>query len=309
MKWWLVHVRQRPERVAELNALGFVWERLQPEWNLVLEALISYKSIHGNLLVPSAFVVPRTEQYLRATWGIYLGNCVYRIRARYDFLRGEKSASRRNQLEKLGFEWDAQEYRFGIFYAALLHFARLSKSGPFRVGERMKALRVPCKYIVPSNDQWPVELWGYPLGDKCTAVRQKKLYVKGSQNRRRQSMLIDLGFRFSGNANLAWLKVVHAGAIYSRLNGRNLDVPLNFVVPKPLENGQHEEWPWPEHLWGLKLGQRLKDVRIKGAYINGDEADSRRRQLDALGFNWAPKRGRRSAKPTDSELTITNSSG
>ena len=47
-----------------------------------------------------------------------------------------------------------------------------------------------------------------------------------------------------------------------------------------------------EYLWGLPLGQRLKDVRLKGAYLKGKNGDDRRRQLDALGFNWQPKRGR-----------------
>ena len=47
-----------------------------------------------------------------------------------------------------------------------------------------------------------------------------------------------------------------------------------------------------EHLWGLPLGQRLKDVRQKGAYLKGKNGEARRRQLDALGFNWTPKRGR-----------------
>lgn len=47
-----------------------------------------------------------------------------------------------------------------------------------------------------------------------------------------------------------------------------------------------------EYLWGLPLGQRLKDVRQKGAYLKGANGDTRRRQLDGLGFNWTPSRGR-----------------
>ena len=63
-------MKNNPERVAELNKLGFIWERLQPEWNLVLEALISYLSLHGDLLVPTTFVVPHdSEHYPKATWG------------------------------------------------------------------------------------------------------------------------------------------------------------------------------------------------------------------------------------------------
>jgi hypothetical protein len=85
---------------------------------------------------------------------------------------------------------------------------------------------------------------------------------------------------------------VHAAAIYSQLHGRVLTVPCHFVVPSPATPAEQEGWPWPEYLWGLKLGQRLKDVRVKGAYLQGPMGVSRRLQLDALGMEWVPKRGR-----------------
>jgi hypothetical protein len=48
-----------------------------------------------------------------------------------------------------------------------------------------------------------------------------------------------------------------------------------------------------EYLWGFPLGQRLRDIRVKGYYLRGKQATVRKRQLDALGFDWEPKRGRR----------------
>jgi hypothetical protein len=48
-----------------------------------------------------------------------------------------------------------------------------------------------------------------------------------------------------------------------------------------------------EYLWGFPLGQRLRDIRVKGYYLRGKQSDVRRRQLDALGFVWKPQRGRR----------------
>lgn len=305
MNWWQKNVKNRPERVAELGSLGFVWERLQPEWNLVLEALITYSSIYGNLLVPNKFVVPHgneKQDWPRATWGLALGSCVYRIRSRNDFLRDSgTSGSRRDQLDRLGFVWDVHENSFQKFRAALQNFARLQGTGPYTANAQgqMKAIRVPSKFVVPEGDEtWPKGLWGYPLGEKCTAVRKKELYVKGKARRKEQ--LEDIGFRWTGNGELGWLKVVHAAAIYSRLNSRVLDVPSNFVVPKPTEE-EELDWPWPEHLWGFRLGQRLKDVRVKGAYLKGRAGEARRRQLDALGFVWQPKRGRRRQKDNSPE--------
>ena len=290
MKWWQDHIKQRSERVVELSKLGFCWQRLQPEWNIVLEALITYSSLYGDVLVPHKFVVPHAdENWPKATWNISLGNIVYRIRARNDFLRDPHSAaSRRDQLDGLGFVWDVPEYRFKKFYVALRIFTHLQGCGEYR-HERIQPLNVPSNFVVPETEQWPQDLWGYPLGAKCTAVRQKQIYIKNHPER--QALLHDLGFHWSGNADLGWLKVVHAAAIYSRLNQRRLDVPYSFKVPSRPEN-YAEDWPWPEYLWGMPLGQRLKDVRTKGAYLHGELADKRKRQLDALGFNWTPKTGR-----------------
>ncbi len=123
----------------------------------------------------------------------------------------------------------------------------------------------------------------------------------------RIAALEEIGFQWSGNASLGWLEVVHAAAIYSQLHGRQLNVPQTFVVPSPAKRyyansvtspfvgvtGTREAWPWPEKLWGLKLGQRLKDIRVKGRYLKGKSANARRMQLDALGFVWKPKRGPR----------------
>jgi hypothetical protein len=313
--------------VAELNKLGFVWERLQAEWNLILEALVTYGITCGDLLVPAKFVVPHDDsRWPRACWGIALGNSVYRIRNRGDFLRGNNGMSRRDQLDSLAFVWDVQEHRFEIFCNALRFFSQVE--APKQGSTRSSALKVPAQFVVPDNDEWPKELWGYPLGAKCTAIRQKELYVKGQPWRMR--ILAELGFHFGGNDSLSWLEVVHAAAVYSQMNGRQLDAPQSFVVPAPPRLVSHGEddsvyscvvgsddaWPWPgrfpflapgmfaahhvsyyascvlECLWGFPLGQRLRDIRLKGYYLRGKSGDARRRQLDALGFNWTPKRGR-----------------
>ena len=92
-----------------------------------------------------------------------------------------------------------------------------------------------------------------------------------------------------------------------------LNVPLSFAVPAPPptavidDEQQQQQWPWPERLWGLKLGQRLKDVRLKGAYLKGPEAQLRKTQLDNLGFVWTPKRGR-TKRYIEEEEDVTESS-
>jgi hypothetical protein len=104
---------------------------------------------------------------------------------------------------------------------------------------------------------------------------------------------------------LSWFRVVHAAAIYSQLHGRSLNVPYQFVVPSHHSPGIQDGWPWPQYLWGLKLGQRLKDVRVKGAYLRGPKGVARRRQLDALGMEWNPKRGRKEGSRNVEAISAT----
>jgi hypothetical protein len=291
MKWWQTHIKQRSERVVELSELGFCWQRLQPEWNLILEALINYSSLYGDTIVPIGFVVPRSKEWPAATWGIPLGRRCARIRGRNDFLRNPHSAaSRREQLDGLGFLWESPHaWRFRKFFVALRFFAHIHGVGKVSQ-DRIQPLVVPSDFVVPEASKiWPQELWGYPLGAKCVAVRTKGLYVK--DNPQRKALLDGLGFHWSGNADLSWLKVVHAAAIYSKLHNRRLDVPVRFRVPRRPQN-DGGEWPWPEYLWDLPLGQRLRAVRTKGAYLNGEFGEKRRHQLEALGFQWHPQRQR-----------------
>lgn len=295
MRWWNKHVRSSPDRVLELNQLGFVWGRLQEEWNLVLEALITYSQIYGHVNVHSTFFVPYgNDIWPRATWGLNLGSCVHRIRSRNDFLRCDARYSRRKQLDLLGFVWDPSEVAFQKFYTALQHYAKLQGQQRFHDlnMEKNRPLKIPMRFVVPTNSGvWPKELWDYPLGSKCNAVRTKELYIKN--NSQRVTLLENIGFFRQGNVDLSWLDVIYASAIYSKMNGKILDVPVHFKVPEIPSHHDREEWPWPEHLWGFPLGQRLKAIRLKGAYLHTDNTGSRKAQLDNLGFVWNPKPGRR----------------
>jgi hypothetical protein len=298
-------------------------------WDIVMKGLLSYHATHGNILVPATFVIPSSENdndddddnaaWPAVTQGLPLGSIVHRIRLRRDFLSGDDGIDRRAMLDKLGFVWDVGEYNFDKFVRALHYYDRLSTSGmisncgdatlqspPQQHQQRRRrrrreyhySVRIPTQFVVPNGTEsgWPIDLWNYPLGARTVAVRQKQLYIRSHP--RRKQILEDLGFRWrNGNADLGWLDVVHAAAIYSQLHGRVLNVPLSFAVPAPppnavIDDEQQHAWPWPERLWGLKLGQRLKDVRLEGAYLKGTEAQLRKAQLDNLGFVWTPKRGR-----------------
>jgi len=257
MNWWQRHVKLHPDRVSELNELGFVWERLQPEWNIFLEALITYYNMYGDVLVPASFTIPhKDKRWPMATWGIHLGNCVHRIRSRHDFIRHHPD--RIHQLSGLNFVWDTSEHAFQLFFRAVSHYSKMQQYGVF--SGKVNALRIPSTYVVPSDDEaikhgWPEDLWGFPLGAKCASVRHKRVYVKNYPERKQA--LESIGFSFVPNTTLGWLEVIHASAIYSKLHGTVLNVPQNFMVPAPprvtikdgvLKGFNDNSWPWPGKL-------------------------------------------------------------
>lgn len=170
-KWWTKHIAKNNDRVSQLNNIGFVWERLQPEWNLFMEAMVTYRSIYGDVMVPATFVVPRdNDEWSKGCWDLPLGNVVHRLRLRHDFLTGDTALERKNQLDGLGFVWDVSEYNFKKFLTALRIFSKLEQEENEHT-IMASTIRVPSKFVVPSDDyRWPIILWNYRLGEKCEFI-------------------------------------------------------------------------------------------------------------------------------------------
>merc|ERR1711871_1042305 len=80
-------VHRLPAREEKLNRLGFVWEETgralfsKKRFEMVYQALLTYKDLKGDLLVPQAFVVPSEEPWPEFTWGLKLGARVNAIRS------------------------------------------------------------------------------------------------------------------------------------------------------------------------------------------------------------------------------------
>jgi hypothetical protein len=240
MKWWMNNVRDRPDRVNELHELGFVWDRLQPEWNLILESLIAYRAQFGHVNVPASFVVPTADvdendsknQWPIACRGIALGRAVHRIRNRGDHLRGyygnnkkrgtdddddddeddyhEVWLSRRNQLNALGFVWDVGEQKFVKFCDALVLYRQIEMEGSNRRGR------------------------GPPLSSMSS---------------------------MSGVSSSHQASPLHSA----------LRIPRQFIIPRSSY--------WPNEFWGYNLGERCAQVQSKRVYIKG-HPDRRRILVD-----------------------------
>ena len=99
------HVKDHPERRAELDALGFVWDDLERRWEEVRAALRVYQEAHGDLEVPQVFVVPSQAPWPEEAWGMQLGWRVNNIRSQEHHVKDHPE--RRAELDALGFRWSA----------------------------------------------------------------------------------------------------------------------------------------------------------------------------------------------------------
>jgi hypothetical protein len=99
------HVKDHPERRAELDALGFVWDEFERRWKEVYTALMVYKEVHGDLEVPKAFEVPSEAPWSEEAWGMKLGGRVDGIRSQEHYVKDHPE--RRAELDALGFRWRA----------------------------------------------------------------------------------------------------------------------------------------------------------------------------------------------------------
>ena len=48
------YVKDRPDRVAELNRMGFIWDFYEEQWQPILKSMHAYKELHGDLKVPES---------------------------------------------------------------------------------------------------------------------------------------------------------------------------------------------------------------------------------------------------------------
>lgn len=77
----------RSDREQKLNDIGFMWEETtrvvysKKRFETVYSALVIYKDLYGDLFVPQAFVVPKTEEWPEEFWDLKLGARVNAIRA------------------------------------------------------------------------------------------------------------------------------------------------------------------------------------------------------------------------------------
>jgi hypothetical protein len=84
-----------------------------------------------------------------------------------------------------------------------------------------------------------------------------------------------MGFVFDDNER-RWVDTKSALKLYHEMHG-HMDVPQSFVVP--LED------PWPEAMWGKRLGELVVQMRSTSAY-DARDIPKREQWLEEHGFKW-----------------------
>ena len=171
--------------VAQLEALRFVWDMPEWKWQCVLQSLLAYQGVHGDLQVPRPFAVPSEAPWPEDAWGMKLGERVHNIRSLEQHVKHHPE--RRAELDALGFVWDEFERRWEEVHAALLVYQDVHGD-----------VQVPGPFVVPSEAPWPEEAWGVKLGHRVHNILYHEQHMKHHPERRVE--LDAMGFRWSAQA-------------------------------------------------------------------------------------------------------------
>ncbi|GAB5365859.1 hypothetical protein AAMO2058_001094700 [Amorphochlora amoebiformis] len=275
---------QADDAAERLQALGFEWEESAYSLKDFEMAWDTHYSTAKTVYIPLSFVVPPNPPWPLSAAGFELGREVSRLRRlrdRHPLLSSESEENSQKFLEKLqnlSFfpqnsrarrrtqrenkrSQDAQKSWENLLLALRTYY---DLSGD---------LDVPYAYVVPSEDPWPLEVQGLPLGIRVQTIRSEKAHLTGPESAKRTELLNEMGFVWEMH-EMKFEDIVDGLKQFKQIHAHLL-VPQDFVVP-PLS-------PWPEHLWGLKLGHRVNRIR-NDAYIKG--RPDRKKVLDDLGFEW-----------------------
>lgn len=197
------------DKREDLVNIGFHFESHRSyEAELVIQALLKFKKINGNYVVPAHFIVPegrKNGNWSKKMWGMELGQVVVNIRCGI-------YSEWREELRHRGIIFDTAELKFNKAKTALVNFKKIN-------GHMM----VPTRFVVPSNNHnWPRDTWGLKLGGVVSKIR-------GGDYSDKQEELLRIGFCydiFLAKYNLSKLALLSYQEIYGHML-----VPQRFTVP------------------------------------------------------------------------------
>ena len=255
-------------RAAELNALGFVWDKREAQWEQVLAALRAYKALHGDVAVPEHFVVPCAASAARKM-------------RRAHFARRKAAAKRRgvklgaDEEEEGGLEEGAAYEPPPHPFAGCVAGLALGKSVQ-NIRHRGAWLHGRPDRIAALEDVAVGFEWPSPLVRE--ALEQAWDCAEGPSGLRRAMVAAA-----AQESRKQWHALCGALDAYKALHGDML-VPQKFVVPS---DGSLSP-PFTEEMRGFRLGHTVMTLRSQGNDIL-EAHPQRRQELDEMGFAWSAK--------------------
>ena len=181
-------VRDHPDRKNQLDQLAFEWsirdspsvkKEVEDEelFQQVINALIKYKNIYGDCVVPLNFTTPVNNDEWGDVQGFSLGSYLQSIRKTGKFISGKPE--REETLIEIGFAPDegnraaGARKKFEAIYNALVTYKSL-------YGD----VNVPQPFVVPDEEPWPLECRGLKLGTRIYSIRTSSTFINNNQERR-----------------------------------------------------------------------------------------------------------------------------
>lgn len=156
--FWKKH-RLRQDRIDQLNNIAFTWDVREAEWEEMYAELRRFKEVHNSFLKPRRWKGDR----LLERWA---------HEQRKLHRKGHLNPQRFEHLERIGFNWDAQESSWEEMYSALVSYKQ--SHGNCDVPHRWPANR--------SFGNW--------------VAFQRTLARKGKLSKERMDRLEQVGFRW-----------------------------------------------------------------------------------------------------------------
>jgi superfamily II DNA or RNA helicase len=177
------------DRIAELNGLGFVWNRRDADWENMYAALVAFNEAHGHCAVPSEY--PKDPR---------LGRWVKNQRV----CKSTRSADQIARLNALGFVWDKHDSQWENMLAVLVAYKAKNRH-----------CNVPYSYLAED---------GQALGSWCYTQRNSKKNHRLAPNR--ITRLTELGFVWESR-DAQWAEMFGLLVAYKVKNG-HCNVPQNY---------------------------------------------------------------------------------
>lgn len=243
------------------------------DFDLILDAIYTYKKVFGDTDIPIKFVVPAKEPWPEKLHDLRVGKRLEKLLTSQEFF--DSHPDKVDAIKNLGLEPNVNALidDWGMIRIALRQFKATYNS-----------VRVPSKFVVPDTPEWPRLARGLKLGVRVAAIRSAGRYVKDHPYRKAE--LDDLGFEWRlreanteiNQANGADLfeQIMEGLQIYKDTVDASLTVPPDFIVPVAES--------WPATLHGFELGQLVSSIRDKDPLVSGNP--EREERLSKLGFTW-----------------------